>query len=102
MNIKEFENKMTRNNLNDFVDDLYHNPEKEIRYQGTRYMVSGYTDKNCKLYTLEVYTVERECKTIFTHTSKERSKCVKAFENAKIFAGKTFYEAEKGIEVIYG
>lgn len=35
-------------------------------------------------------------------TSKDRQECVDAFENAKIFDGKTIFEAEKDIEVIYG
>ena len=29
---------MTGNTLNEFMDDMYHNPEKEISYYGKRYM----------------------------------------------------------------
>ena len=56
---------MLGNDLNEFIDDMYHNPEKEITY-------------------------------------KVRYECVEAFEKAKIFDGKTKYEAEKDIEVLFG
>lgn len=93
---------MLGNNLNEFMDDMYHNPEKEIIYRGKRYMVAGYSDKECELYTLEVYTIDKDCKELFKHTSKERNECVEKFEKAKIFDGKTIYEAEKDIEVLFG
>ena len=93
---------MLGNDLNEFIDDMYHNPEKEISYCGKRYMVTGYVDETCELYTLEVYTIEKDCKELFKHTSKVRYECVEQFEVAKIFDGKTIYEAEKDIEVLFG
>ena len=93
---------MLGNDLNEFIDDMYHNPEKEISYCGKRYMVTGYVDEKGELYTLEVYTIEKDCKELFKHTSKVRYECVEAFEKAKIFNGKTIYEAEKDIEVLFG
>lgn len=93
---------MLGNNLNEFIDDMYHNPEKEISYRGERYMVVGYVDEKCKLYTLEVYTIGQDCQELFKYTSKERCECVEAFEKAKIFDGRTIYEAEKDIEVLFG
>lgn len=53
---------MLGNNLNEFIDDMYHNPEKEISYCGKRYMIAGYFDETCELYTLEVYTIEKDSK----------------------------------------
>lgn len=93
---------MLGNELNEFIDDMYHNPEKEISYFGKRYMITGYVDEKCELYTLEIYTIEKDCKELFKYTSKERYKCVEALEKAKIFDGKTIYEAEKDIEVLFG
>lgn len=93
---------MIGNNLNEFIDDMYHNPEKEIRYCKKRYMIVGYINETGELYTLEVYIVEKECKELFKFTSKKRYECVEAFEKAKIFNGKNIYEAEKDIEVIFG
>lgn len=93
---------MKGNRLNEFIEDMYCNPEKEIIYCEKRYMIAGYVDEKCELYTLEVYTVEKNCKELFKYTSKLRSECVEAFEKAKIFDGKTIYEAEKDIEVLFG
>ena len=93
---------MLGNDLNEFIDDMYHNPEKEIVYCGKRYMISGYVDETCELYTLEVYTIEKDSKELFKFTSKVRYDCVEQFEKAKIFDGKTIYEAEKDIEVLFG
>jgi hypothetical protein len=93
---------MKGNTLNEFIDDMYHNPEKEISYCGERYMITGYVDESCELYTLEVYTIEKDSRELFKFTSKVRYECVEAFEKAKIFDGKTIYEAEKYIEVLFG
>ena len=93
---------MLGNDLNEFIDDMYHNPEKEISYCGKRYMVTGYVDETSEFYTLEVYTIEKDCKELFKFTSKVRYECVEQFEVAKIFDGKTIYEAEKDIEVLFG
>lgn len=93
---------MLGNNLNEFINDMYHNPEKEITYCGKRYMITGYADEICELYTLEVYTIEKVSKELFKFTSKIRHECVEAFQEAKIFDGKNIYEAEKDIEVLFG
>ena len=93
---------MKGNSLNEFIDDLYHNPEKEISYQGVRYMIRGYFSPNTNVYTLEACTIEISPRTLFSHTSSERHDCVKSFVNAKIFNGMSLYEAEKDIEVLYG
>ena len=43
---------MNGNDLNQFIDDLYHNPEKEISYRGVRYMIRGYFSPGANVYTL--------------------------------------------------
>ncbi len=93
---------MKGNTLNIFIDDLYHNPEKEILYNNQQYIISGFVDRTGELYTLEVYTIGKESKTLFAFTSKIRRECVEAFEKAQIFDGKNIYEAEKDIEILYG
>ncbi len=93
---------MKGNTLNEFISDLYYNPEKEIVCGGGRYIISGFSDETGKLYTLQVCTIEEDSKTLFAHTSKDRRECVTAFEEAKIFNGKTIYEAENDIEVLFG
>lgn len=96
------EDNMKGNTLNEFMDDLYHNPEKEIVYNGKRYMIAGYVNELCDLYTLEVCAIEKDGRELFKSTSKIRCECVEQFEKAKIFDGKTIYEAEKDIEVLFG
>ena len=93
---------MKGNVLNEFMSDLYYNPEKEIVCYGARYIISGFSDETGESYTLQVCTIEEDPKMLFAHTSKNRSECVAAFEEAKIFNGKTVYEAENDIEVLFG
>lgn len=93
---------MKGNYLNEFIDDLYHNPEKEISYNGVSYMIRGYFSPDTNVYTLEVNTIELSSRTLFSHTSSDRHECVESLTNAKIFGGKTLYEAEQDIEVLYG
>ena len=82
------------------MDDMYHNPEKEIIYHEQRLMISGFLEGN--LYNICVDTISAPSKRLFEVASTDRSKCVEAFEKAKIFDGLTVYEAEQDIEVLYG
>ena len=93
---------MKGNTINEFISDLFNNPEKEIVYHNSNYMVCGFVDKYENKYTLEVYTIAKKPTTLFTYTSSNRQECVGAFEDAKIFDGKTIYEAENDIEVLFG
>lgn len=93
---------MRGNSLNEFIDNLYYNPEKEISYRGVKYIVSGFADEAGERYTLQVAIISEEPKVLFAHTSKDRGECVRAFEKAPIFNGKTIYEAENDMEVLFG
>ncbi len=93
---------MQGNHLNEFIDDLHHNPEKEIAYQGVKYMIRGYFNPDDGVYTLEACTIEAEPRILFSHSSSDRHECVEAFVNTQIFNGKTLYEAEQNIDVLYG
>ena len=85
--------------ISDFISDLYYNSETEFVYQNKRYIISGYIDDS--EYTLELYNVS-QVKRLFKMTDISREKCVEAFEEAPIFNGKTIYEVEKDITVLYG
>lgn len=92
---------MKGNTLNEFIESLYYNPEKELMFNGKDYFVSGYiTDNNN--YTLEVVNITEGCKTIFNYSSTNRDDCVDKFKKAKIFEGTTIFDAEQHIEVIDG
>ena len=83
-----------------FIDSLYNNPEMEFEYLEKRYLVSGYMENND--YILRVDTIEKDSKNVFVIKNPSRQKCVEAFEKAPIFGGKTIYEAESQIKVLYG
>ena len=84
-----------------FIDALYINPEIEFEYAGKKYLVSGYRDDNNE-YLLRVDTIEASSRQIFFIRDEDVQKCVTAFEQARLFDGRTIYEAHDEIAVIYG
>ncbi len=84
-----------------FIDALYINPEMEFEYAGKKYLVSGYRDDNNE-YLLRVDTIEASSRQIFFIRDEDVQKCVAAFEHARLFDGRTIYEAHDEITVIYG
>ena len=84
-----------------FIDSLYVNPEMEFEYFNKRYLVSGYCDEDSE-YVLQVDTVEPNSKTVFFSKKKTARECVEDFEQAKLFHGRTIYEAHNEITVLYG
>ena len=72
---------MTGKSFQDFLDELYYNPEMEFLYCGDRYMLSGYVTKN--QYTIEVTNIDTSS-TLFKKTGTSRNECVSAFEKAPI------------------
>ena len=84
-----------------FIDALYTNPEMEFEYAGKKYLVAGYRDDNNE-YILRVDSIEASSNQVFFFKDISIQKCVEAFEEAPIFNGKTIYEVEKDITVLYG
>ncbi len=85
----------------EFIDNLYYNPEMEIEYHGVRYLVSGYLDES-KEFVLQVDSIENQSSEVFFVKEKTARECVEAFEKTALFDGKTIYEAEPEITVLYG
>ncbi len=92
---------MNGKTLSDFIDELYSNPEMEIKYHNTRFSVSGYRDES-KEFILRVDSIENHSSEVFSVKKKTARECVGAFEEAPLFDGKTIYEAESEITVLYG
>ena len=92
---------MIGNPISEFIDDLYCNPEMEMEYHGVRYLVSGYRDADNE-YVLQIDTIEPQSSAVFFVKKKTVRECVEAFEEATLFDGKTIYEAENEITVLYG
>ena len=87
--------------LSDFIDSLYSNSEMEIEYNDKKYLVSGYRSDDNE-YVLQVDTIETLSIQVFYCKSEKIEVCVELFEQSKIFDGKTIYEAEREITVLYG
>ena len=95
---------MKGNTLNEFMDDLYSmgGPEKEFLYKGKRYFLQCEAIPNSNLIELVIFKCFDNQDYIFKATGKSFSECAEQFEQAKIFEGKTIYEVEKDIEVLFG
>lgn len=93
---------MKGNTLNEFMDDLYSmgGPEKEFLYKGKRYFLQ--CEAVDDMIEMVIFQCFGEQEYIFRCKGKGFANCVEQFEQAKIFDGKTIYEAEKDIEVLFG
>ena len=93
---------MKGNTLNEFMDDLYSmgGPEKEFLYKDKRYFLQCEAVDN--MIEMVVFQCFGEQEYIFRCKGNDFAECVEQFEKAKIFDGKTIYEAEKDIEVLFG
>lgn len=92
---------MKGKSLREFIDELYYNPELEFVFDQKHYILSGYINQD-RTYTLEMSEIDCNGKKLFCVTNKDRNIVVAQFEQARIFNGKTIYEAENEIEVLYG
>lgn len=89
---------MIDGNANVFIDKLTYEDHYVI-YDDEKYFFNGCqvtTDKqgNITSVILEVYNLNNNT-TIFSTTKLTISDCITEFENAKIWNGKSFWEAEK-------
>lgn len=87
--------------LRQFIDDLYYNVEMEFIFNGKKYIISGWLNED-DTYTVALYSIEKNSQELFSYTSGSRQEVVENFEAAKVFDGRTIYDVEKNITVIYG
>lgn len=94
---------MKGNDLNQFIDDLYSmgGPEKEFIYKGNSYFLESANIGNNTI-EMVVFQCFGKGEYIFRCTGKDFAECARQFEKARIFDGKTIYEVENEIEVVYG
>ncbi len=101
---------MKGNTLNEFISDLCVNggPEKEFVCYDKYYIIQAEGKENdSKTYLrLDIYERVDDEAGQFINTvwfaGDSLTTCVDAFVDAKVFDGKTIYEAEKEIEVLFG
>ena len=88
---------MINGDAKEFIDGLYYGDERFFIYDGNKYFVQGYCE--AETFTLELYIIENPKNDFEWHAcSQDRCYLVNAFEKAKIFNGKSFWEVEKEIE----
>ena len=96
---------MKGDTLTEFIDDLLTmgGPEKEYEYRGKRYFMES---QPYELDPTQVEFVIFECfgdeNYIFKCHGKTNADCVNEFEKAKLFNGRTIYDAHDEITVLYG
>ena len=72
----------------------------EITFSNKRFLISGYYENN--EYTLRIDSIELDSINIFCVKGKTVQDCVNEFEHAKLFEGRTIYEAHDEITVLFG
>lgn len=97
---------MTGMAIGDFMDKIYYGDELEFIIGKTTYFIQGYKEENKYVLTVDYWQkadgTEPNHDYLFSikcNTLEERMSC---FEKAPIFNGKTIYETEKDIIVLYG
>ena len=96
---------MKENTLAEFINDLLTmgGPEKEFEYNGKRYfMESQVYENDTTLVEFVIFECFGDENYIFRCHGKNHAECVKQFEKAKLFDGRTIYEAEQDITVLFG
>lgn len=94
---------MINGNANDFIDKLSYE-DHYVMFENKKYFLNGcQTEKNNSGNVIsvrfEVYDLTNGT-TIFSVTQPTTYECLVAFEKAKIWNNKSFWEAEKEIEWI--
>lgn len=94
---------MIGNTLSQFIDDILTmgGPEKEYLYKGKRYMLECESDEKGRI-VLVVFECFGEGKILFQCEGKTFLECFQQYEQAPIYDGRTIYEAEQEIEVLFG
>jgi len=94
---------MKGNTITEFINDLliYGGPEKEFLFQNKRYFLET-TAKDSGLLEMSIFEVSDTDDVIFSCSGKSFQECTGQFEAAKIFDGKTIYDVEDEIEVLFG
>ena len=91
---------MNGNTIDEFINSLFINCDKEFLCKDKRYMLQGWLNKD-GTYTLRMNEISEESPVVFLVTNKDRAYCVQKFEEALLFDGKTIYDAEDDITVEY-
>ena len=87
---------MINGNPNEFVSGLYYGDERVFLYQNAKYFIQGLKEKG--VYTLYLDRWNPPSDDYIWQASSPKEYPVENFLEAKIFAGKTFWNVEQDIE----
>lgn len=95
---------MTGMTLSEFTEKVSFGAEIEFEYHGITYFLQGYADGDEHVLTLERWTDASNGLQDYLLKIREKTQveCADAFFEAAVFEGKTLYEAEQDIRVLYG
>lgn len=86
--------------VNDFIE-AFSFQSVALKYKNEKYFSDGICKTNDNKYSFFIIKVTDNgefLKDVFEYEGKTPSDCISAFENAKIWNGKTFYEVENEMQ----
>lgn len=92
---------MINGNPGDFLDHVYSGQDTIFAYNSIKYWCQGYADDSGGAWRIEIFQYQppaNDDSWFWECSAATVDLCYEAFLNAKIFNGKTFWEAESEIE----
>ena len=95
---------MKGSTLAEFINDLrtMGGPEKEFTFRDKRYFLETVYHEETGLDEMYIFEVSDTDPIIARFFGKDFNECTDKFEEAKTFDGKTIYDVEDEIEVLFG
>lgn len=92
--------------IGSFMDKVYHGDEIEFIFNGTTYFLQGYMKGNKYVLTVDYWNktdgTEPKHDYLFEIECDSPEERMLRFEEAAVFMGKTIYDVEKNVTVLYG
>ena len=85
--------------LTDFLDQLYYGQELVFSYQGKKYFIQGWWDKEKSMATMVLTdeSVDSFTGYLWEHNDTKMKHCAEAFLSAPIWEGKDFLQIEADV-----
>ena len=95
---------MQGNTLTEFINDLLTmgGPEKEFLFHGKTFFLESEYDEEKDMIKMYLFEITNPNTPTISFWGQNFRECVDQFEQAPIFDGKTIYEIESEITVLYG
>ncbi len=92
--------------IGSFMDKVYYGDEIEFIFNGTTYFLQGYMKGNKYVLTVDYWNktdgTEPKHDYLFEIECDSPEERMLRFEEAAVFMGKTIYDVEKNVTVLYG